>query len=356
MPEGEKVGTVPSTGPERRTVRSDLKRIVPVWLVLLVVALVVIWLFGKCGSWVLARLAYTSPVAYEVAQVYRADGTEGWQKCLLRVDSLREPGKRLDSAVGVLKDDPVLEKAREDLLRSWDMFKGFEDVPGMLAQLALWDGDVAESYAWRGMEASARKNWDEALMTFTVAAGMGETTAQVEEGRLEALVRLGRWDAATSTALALQDKEFITSRYYHLVADIHFQQGDADGMEAALRKAIELNPLDTRAVERLADVFVFRGRLQEADELYQGISRNVTNNAELYHRHALLAIRRNRLEEAAGLYRKAIKLEPNIYVLHYELAQLYLKMGKPTRAQPHLNRAFELNPKRFEQDQAKGNG
>lgn len=351
---GKRAGGGPAAGASRPpTLREDLRRIAPVWLVLLAAAFAVILWFGKSGSRVIANLAYTSPDAWELARVFRADGTQGWRACLERVNALRTDGKPLGSAIGVLKNDATLTKARQDLLKAHQFYSRFDDVPGMLSDLALWDGDAALAYAWRGDQAAIKGGWSEALTNYTVALDMGSATAQVAEGRLEAFVQLKRWDDASSVALALEGKEFLTSRYYRLTASIEQRRGNREAEAAALQKAVEVDPRDVDSAIRLADFLVAAGRRDEAAALYARTTDLVRNNGHLWHRAALLARDMDQTDSAIELYKKAIAVQPNIYTLHYELGQLYIKAGQPGQAKPYLTRAFELNPKLFEKEKGK---
>ncbi len=333
---------------------SDLKRIIPVWLVLVAGTLGVLWLMNTSGARPLVHLAYTSPSAWDLAQVYREDGTNGWRRCLELLNQRRGSQVRLDSAVGILKGNAVLEKARQDLLRSREFMDTFEDVPGMLADLALWEGNVGLSYAWRGDHAAFSNRWEQALAAYDIAYATGEKTAQVKEGRLESLVRLGRWDEATSFTLRLNSEGFESCRYYRQVAEICRKKGDARGEEAALRKALEFSPYDLRAMTDLATLLMRQKRTEEAYNLCAKATSHYRGSAGLWHQQAMLAKELNRPEEAIRCYKLALKLQPNTFVLHYELAQYYLKLGRTHEAQPPLTRAFELNPSFFAQKTDKG--
>jgi tetratricopeptide (TPR) repeat protein len=272
------------------------------------------------------------------------------------VDAARPQGQRLESALGVLKGRAVLEKARADLLKAYEFNPTLADVPGMLADLAFWDGRESDAYAWRGEQAAVRKEWETALAQYEIARETAkQPVARIEEGILESLIRLNRWDEARDLASDLESAGFLTSRYYRLVAEIHRHEGDLDAEEAALRKALELNPKDLEAVYALDSLLLRTNRLQEAYDLYDQTTDVVTNNGRLWHRQAKLATQLDRPRDAIEFYKRGLEVQPNSFILHYELAQVYLSLGEEYKARPHLNRAMELNPGFFV-DQKKKEG
>lgn len=341
--------TDPTPGPpNRRRLADDLKRILPIWLVLLVAAVAVLIGLGKAGSRVLVHLAYTSPNAQELAQVYRADGMRGWRKCMDRVYAVRGAQVRLDTAAGVLRGDSTLKKAESDLLKAQSLFPYLEDVSGLLADLALWDDRPAQSYAWLGDQAARKKEWEIALANYQAAHRMGENSSQVQEGRMEALLRLSRLDDASSIALTLQNTpDIATNRYFRLLAELRGAQGKPAEQEQALRTAIERDPMDDLAVKTLADLYLGSKRIPQAFALYEQALHHIANDANLWHRQALIARELDKTDEAIRCYRQALKLMPNSFVLHLELGQFYLKLGRKQNAQAHLRRAMEINPDHF---------
>lgn len=336
-------------GPAKpRRLADDLRRILPLWSVLLIAAVAVLIGLGKSGSRVLVHLAYTSPNAQELAQVYRADGMRGWRKCLDRVYSLRGAQPRLETAAGALRGDATLKKAESDLLKAQSLFPHLEDVSGLLADLALWDGRPAQSYAWLGDQAARKKEWEIALAQYQAAHRMGENTAQVQEGRMEALLRLKRLDEASSVALTLQNApDVITNRYFRLLAELHGAQGKLAEQEQALLTAIERDPMDDLAVKTLGDLYSGSRRKTQTFDFYEQALRQITNDPNLWHRQALIARELEKTDEAIRCYRQALKLMPNSFILHLELGQYYLQLGRKQSAQPHLRRAMEINPDHF---------
>ncbi len=359
------ISAAPGAPPEplRPSLFEDLWRVSGVWLALLLVLLGLLWWLGRSGSRIISELAYTSPNAYQVALVYRAEGRHHWRLCLERVNARRGEQKRLESALGLLKGDAALETARASLLRALEFYPDFVDVPEMLGDLALWSGDSAESYRWLGEAAAARareatlagrrdaarEEWEVALMNFTIAVQQNDASPRSLEGRIEALLRLdrpGEARAILEETAAPRDQP-VSVRRLRLEAEIRGRLGETEQKEALLRQAFELDPTDLEVIRALGDFLTFSGRKTDAYDFYARALEHVSNDANLFHRRALLAVELNQLEEAVRLYREAVALLPNNAALQYQLGQTYLKLGDPRRATPYLRRAVELDPARF---------
>ncbi len=159
-----------------------------------------------------------------------------------------------------------------------------------------------------------------------------------------------------------------------------FMTGRNETAEAALRKALELDPDLTDAHNNLGALYDRMGRKDDAEREYRlALAAPAYPTPEKVHLNlGLLYASQGRDEEAIHEYRKAVELSPKYYQAHFELAALldrtgrldeavreyevaapgysssgdyfyrlgfgYFRIGDRSRAREKLTRAIEISP------------
>lgn len=331
--------------PAKPPLSRDLARIVPVWVLLMAVAIGALLWLRSSGSRLVERLAYTSPNARDLALTWRGDGAEGWRRAAQRVAQLRAADPST-TTTAILRNDPELRKAREALEKSLTYSSEFPDVTTMLADLALWGGNESEAWVWRGRAALRAREFERALMNFDVASSLTLPQAEIETGRLEALIGLNRLEAATTMTLHW-NPELKTAQYHWLRAELARRKGDFTVRAEALKDAVAKDVTLLPAVKDLAAIYHHGGQNDAARDLYERATKAIANDANLWHRYAIFArsIKDGATEERA--LRAGLAVSPNSPVLNKELGEYYVSVNDSARASRYLRRATELDPSVF---------
>lgn len=111
---------------------------------------------------------------------------------------------------------------------------------------------------------------------------------------------------------------------------------DPIGMEAAYRRAIEVDPSMTDAYINLGRLLYERGEWQEAVRLYRAALARAPDDPIAHYNLALALEDQGHIREAVRHYREAVRLEPHFADAHFNLARLLERLGERTQALRHF--------------------
>ena len=142
-------------------------------------------------------------------------------------------------------------------------------------------------------------------------------------------------------ALALNDK----------LASGHFALGmiqqDTGNLELAIgefRRALELDPADNEARNRLSLAYDRSGRLLEAETLLKDQIRHNPANWVNYNDLAYFYYAHTQYDQAERLFRTAVQLAPDNPLAFRNLGAIYIEQGKYHDAESILARAIDIQP------------
>ena len=104
------------------------------------------------------------------------------------------------------------------------------------------------------------------------------------------------------------------------------------------KKGISIN------YKRVADIFLWKGHLEEAVRFYSSVLELNPNLAEAYSRRGAAYDELNQHERAIEDYNKAIEINPNNAEAYYSRGVTYTDLNQYERAVEDYNKAIELNP------------
>ncbi len=188
---------------------------------------------------------------------------------------------------------------RDDLRRAIDFYE---------AALAL---DDAYAPAWAGLSSA----YSLLIGSFALVAS--------EEGRIRAR-------QAAERALELDDT--LPAAHIALGGIQHSYEWDWASAEASFRRALEIAPNDSSAIRSLANVRATLGRFDEALKLgRRAIQLDPLNSRlhDVYGRNAWFA---GRLNEAEAAFKRALELNPDRAAAHVYLGCVYLGQSRPEEA------------------------
>lgn len=142
----------------------------------------------------------------------------------------------------------------------------------------------------------------------------------------------------------VEEKE---NKFQQLLNDavIHRQQGDYEKAESYYIAAIKIDSRSVEAYRGLADTYLEKGSLEEAQETYQFLLQLAPNDDALMVKVAELAEQKGDINTAINYYQQAIVLKDSLSPRYYHLAELLLKINEPATAKEAIMSAVELEPK-----------
>ena len=118
------------------------------------------------------------------------------------------------------------------------------------------------------------------------------------------------------------------ARLYARLGQLLIRADDLAGAEAALRRAIALDPGSVESRRVLADVLDAQGRSREGAEILQVLAAEHTGDARLHARLGQLSIRADDPAGAEAALRRAVALDPTSLEYHHLLADVLDARGR----------------------------
>ena len=106
------------------------------------------------------------------------------------------------------------------------------------------------------------------------------------------------------------------------------ERGEPGRASKSWRKALELKPDHTRALNLLGTTYLSQNRISEAEELYRAALERKPDQPQVLNALALALSRSSGVNEAIELWHKATELDPSYTQAHYNLSSVLVKEGK----------------------------
>jgi Tfp pilus assembly protein PilF len=129
----------------------------------------------------------------------------------------------------------------------------------------------------------------------------------------------------------------------HLVAGRErLSRGDLGGAEAALNKAIELDPKSIDALVSLGDTLAQQKKFPQAEEAFGRAIEVEPSSGDAWLRLGRLLFEQKKFEAALPPLESAVQFMPTSAEAHRALAEAYAALGKSEKAEAHMRQADRL--------------
>lgn len=207
----------------------------------------------------------------------------------------------------------------------------------------------AQDQLTAGKEALAKKQYDEAISSFTMYYKVNARTAEANYWLGEAYRQKGMYDSSLywlDRALDFDDEHEAA-----LSADIYVN-GKLNRWDKAQKRydaAMKYHKKSILAPKMFADAYLEADSLDKASIYYSKMKEIDNNNADAYVGLAEVYARQNVIVLAVDNLRTAVSLKPKDAVLHYNLAAMILKNRSLNKEMieevlTHLNESINLDP------------
>lgn len=190
----------------------------------------------------------------------------------------------------------------------------------------------------------AQKRFAEALESAKRAVINDQNSSRAHEALARAYLRTGEVGEALRQAQQAITLDPGNSMAHNLVGFIQERKfSRTDQAEQEYRKALELNPVNTRALINLGLLKQASGDSAEAEQLFRKAIASNSEDWEAHYALGRLLRERGKLKEAETDIKQSIKLDPSNYKLHSELGNiLATDKNKLEEAEREFRKAIEL--------------
>jgi tetratricopeptide (TPR) repeat protein len=203
------------------------------------------------------------------------------------------------------------------------------------------DGVAHANLAW----ALARSGkWQDALPEYDQAVALEPNLVEAKVGLGLAQMytdQLAKARATLSEAVEKYPQEALPQVALSLVLAKQGEYGDA---QAALQKAIDLQPENADALERVAAQELANENWQRAADIYSNVLKKYPQDSQAWLGLGLALEKTDLKQKALNSFRKAVALSPKSALIHMALALAYEERGRVAEAELELEEALRLNP------------
>jgi len=244
-------------------------------------------------------------------------------------------------------DDLALEVGRKALQREEDRGlrvlmaqslarqRKFDDAARELEAIAEPQRDAEAWYAL-GRVSLLRGDPARARECFQRAQSLDPARYEILRALLDLDVRDGRLAESTQRVSAALRARPDDPRLVQLQGEVALYSGDHATAEASFQRAIDLDPNDVSAYEKLARYLMVTGRPDEVVRTYESALQRNPDAASLHLMVGSLYEMQGRIPDAIGRYEDAVRLDPSLAVAKNNLAYLLADTGG------NLDRALDL--------------
>ena len=325
---------------------SDLRRMLPVWGI--VVGTSVVCALGM--SWVAnARLAQAiagEPDACDIAQVEFNAGRRHVDVIRSRVEKDRSADrtKLADSSLGAAKDDPAIAKAIAHLERALQICPARSDAHVEIATLRWYAGERAPALYHLGLYWLALDRRSDALDALTLAAAADPGAVEIQLAYALCLAELGRAEEALAIVGGREAELAKDTKNQLVLGRVFAKTGESERALAVLKPALKADPSDIYAVQALADLFMKEKKFREGADFLNEVGKGpLPFTAVGYHLTAIMAREAGDRPMALAALRETARLAPYNADIHWELSVEEYQNGNKSVARDRLRRALELD-------------
>ncbi|MBV9925921.1 MAG: tetratricopeptide repeat protein [Acidobacteria bacterium] len=181
--------------------------------------------------------------------------------------------------------------------------------------------------------AAAEQKWDEAWQHLDQALALDRTNPQALMGLINLGTVAGRLGEARTRVEQLANEQPNSAQLQYLLGHAYRsanqnEPADVARAEAALRRAIELDPDFVQAYTALAEIYVGTQQPDRAIDEYKRITQRRPDDFVAFRMIGMIENGRNNLDAAAEYYRRALSIRPDEPITANNLAALYGEHGK----------------------------
>lgn len=334
------------SGQAPRALMADLRRMAPVWAIVLVGVAGTLFILRQTGRKYIERGLYEGGDACTVAGIRASAGSMLFAKLKLdaeakrRAASSRDPASLREDALGLMKGDPRLPVARGHLEAAARLCPGYEAHYLDLSEMALWDGDRGMAHLLLGRYHLARGERAEARDEFTLAVeGLpGDPAPRIALAAV--LIDDGETSAAAARTEDIRDAMAKSAEGIAVLARLASIDRRDDEALRLVVDGLHLEPSNAALMDQLRTLAQGLGDAPRAAKIYGEIARLPgSHRAGMHHLAGIYFTQAGLHAEAEAELREAAALAPNNVGVIFDHAVSLWRTGRYDAARDAYNRA-----------------
>ncbi|MFA5584185.1 MAG: tetratricopeptide repeat protein [Bacteriovoracaceae bacterium] len=245
-----------------------------------------------------------------------------------------------------------------------DLLSEFGENPKLLGEIAIMyyrAGKIKDFMAYKDkLEKIPVK--DSALYEFLIKAALlderyndipdyANELLRIEPGEIEAMMTAGRVLFETGKLVEaakwftrLQNRLPSYPKVLYYISRIKLMSGDLDGALEEVKKDLEANGENDSSVSLMAEIYVAKGELLEAENLYKKAQKLNPRSYPALVGLADLSTKRANYDLALDLYKRAAKLQNDQAILHKKIGDVYRLLGQGSLAIESYKLYLDIEP------------
>lgn len=321
----------------------DLKRMAPVWGVVVATAIIVALTMRQVGEAQLRQASTLSRNACNYAQVLFNAGYQRMNSVRELAGEARLEGETLDEpALGILRGNEHLEAVKGRFLRALELCPSLAESHRSLSVLAWYEGNASEAYYHLASWQMNTNRLAEARVHFEMAREENPESRQALLGLVDCLLRLGRVADAREQVAGAEEQMQRTPRGQLLLGELLYRERRLDEAAEHLRAGLLDYPVDRNAVATLYRIARDTGDLRPTADFLLGLGdqgeRTIT---EAYDLAGSLYSELGDHPQAEIAYGRALELFPNNVDILFKMSVTLHHQGKYAEARDVARQAID---------------
>lgn len=146
------------------------------------------------------------------------------------------------------------------------------------------------------------------------------------------LEKTGQYETALHLYETALSKGIDNGRLHSRIADLALRRGDKDRAIAEYEKAARFNASDLESQTNLATAYLEKGRVADAERVFQFVLANDPDYAAAQNGMGLIAIQKHDASAAREHFEKAVRMDPELMEAQMNLGLIYEMSGDRARA------------------------
>jgi arylsulfatase A-like enzyme/Flp pilus assembly protein TadD len=146
------------------------------------------------------------------------------------------------------------------------------------------------------------------------------------------LEKVGRYPEALRLYETALQRGVGKGRLHSRIADLSLRAGNKDRAITEYEKAAQFNPADLESQTNLATAYLEKGRVSDAERVFQWVLSNDQQYAAAHNGLGLVAIQKRDMTTAQTQFEQAVKLNPDLVEAQMNLGLIYEMAGDRARA------------------------
>ncbi len=321
----------------------DLRRMAPVWAIVIVTAIVVAVTMREVGQAQLRQATALSRNACNYAEVLFNSAYQRMNSIRQMAGERRLEGETLDEpALGILAGNDRLHWAIDRFQQAVRLCPTMREAHRSLAVLKWYDGDASGAYYHLASWQMSLDRLAEAQMHFELAREADPENREALMGLVECLLRQDRVQEARAQVAGHEEELRMTPQGTLLLGDLLWRERNIEQAEEYLREGLREYPVDRKAISSLFSIAQATGELRSTADfllsLGEGRQRVAT---EAYDLAGALYMELGDYRAAEVAYRRALELFPNNVDILFSASVAQYKQGKYSEARDTVRLAIE---------------